>query len=83
MLLVNGKQVRLRGVNRHEHDAKLARVMTEQRMQQDIKLMKAANINAVRTSHYPNVSRWYELCDSAGISVMDEADCETHGLLLS
>jgi len=80
MLLVNGKQVRLRGVNRHEHDPKLARVMTEQRMQQDIKLMKAANINAVRTSHYPNVSRWYELCDSAGIYVMDEADCETHGL---
>ena len=80
MLLVNGRQVRLRGVNRHEHDPKLARVMTEQGMQQDIKLMKAANINAVRTSHYPNVSRWYELCDSAGIYVMDEADCETHGL---
>ena len=49
-------------------------------MQRDIRLMKQANVNAVRTSHYPNVSRWYELCDSAGIYVMDEADCETHGL---
>lgn len=80
MFLVNGKQVRFRGVNRHEHDPYTARVMTEERMQQDIRLMKACNINAVRTSHYPNVPRWYELCDSAGIYVMDEADCETHGL---
>ena len=79
-LLVNGRPVRLRGVNRHEHDALTARVMTEERMQQDIRMMKAANINAVRLSHYPNVPRWYELCDSAGIYVMDEADCETHGL---
>lgn len=78
-LLVNGRQVRLRGVNRHEHDPLLGRVMTEERMQQDIRLMKAANINAVRTSHYPNHPRWYELCDSAGIYVMDEANIETHG----
>lgn len=80
MLLVNGRQVRLRGVNRHEHDPFTAHVMTEERMQQDIRLMKAANVNAVRTSHYPNCPRWYELCDSAGIYVMDEADAETHGL---
>lgn len=79
-LMVNGKPIKLRGVNRHEHDPKLARVMTEEMMQRDIRLMKQANVNAVRTSHYPNVSRWYELCDSAGIYVMDEADCETHGL---
>ena len=79
-LMVNGKPVKLRGVNRHEHDPKLARVMTEEMMQRDIRLMKQANINAVRTSHYPNVPRWYELCDSAGIYVMDEADCESHGL---
>ena len=79
-LMVNGKPIKLRGVNRHEHDPKLARVMTEEMMQRDIHLMKQANINAVRTSHYPNVPRWYELCDSAGIYVMDEADCETHGL---
>ena len=79
-LMVNGKPVKLRGVNRHEHDPRLARVMTEEMMQRDIRLMKQAHVNAVRTSHYPNVPRWYELCDSAGIYVMDEADCETHGL---
>lgn len=49
-------------------------------MLQDILLMKQANVNAVRTSHYPNVSRWYELCDSLGLYVMDEADIEEHGL---
>ena len=49
-------------------------------MLQDILLMKQANVNAVRTSHYPNVTRWYELCDSLGLYVMDEADIETHGL---
>jgi len=79
-LLVNGSPVRFRGVNRHEHDPRTARVMSEERMLQDILLMKQANINAVRTSHYPNVSRWYELCDSLGLYVMDEADIEEHGL---
>ena len=79
-LLVNGVPVRFRGVNRHEHDPRTARVMSEERMLQDILLMKQANINAVRTSHYPNVSRWYELCDSLGLYVMDEADIEEHGL---
>lgn len=78
--LVNGQPVRFRGVNRHEHDPELGRVMTEERMLQDIRLMKQANINAVRTSHYPNVSRWYELCDEYGLYVMDEADIEEHGL---
>lgn len=80
MLLVNGRQVRLRGVNRHEHDPYTARVMTESRMQQDIKLMKEGHVNAVRLAHYPNHPRWYELCDSAGLYVMDEANVETHGL---
>lgn len=79
-LLVNGAPVRFRGVNRHEHDPRTARVMSEERMLQDILLMKQANVNAVRTSHYPNVSRWYELCDSLGLYVMDEADIEEHGL---
>lgn len=79
-LLVSGAPVRFRGVNRHEHDPRTARVMSEERMLQDILLMKQANINAVRTSHYPNVSRWYELCDSLGLYVMDEADIEEHGL---
>lgn len=79
-MLVNGKPVRLRGVNRHEHDPVLGKVMTEESMLNDIKLMKRANINAVRTAHYPNVTRWYELCDSLGLYVMNEADIEQHGL---
>ncbi|MCR4584019.1 MAG: hypothetical protein K5764_10790 [Prevotella sp.] len=79
-LLINGTPVKIRGVNRHEHDPYTARVMTEQRMLQDLRLMKAANINAVRLAHYPNCPRWYELCDSMGMYVMDEANCETHGL---
>mgnify|MGYP000856630389 CR=1 FL=1 len=79
-MLINGKPVRLRGVNRHEHDQVMGKVMTESLMLKDIMLMKQANINAVRTSHYPNVNRWYELCDSLGLYVMDEADIEEHGL---
>ena len=79
-MLINNQPIRFRGVNRHEHDPNLGRVMTEGRMLQDILLMKQANVNAVRTSHYPNVSRWYELCDSLGMYVMDEADIESHGL---
>lgn len=79
-LLVNGIPVRLRGVNRHEMDPLTGHVMTEERMLQDIMLMKQANINAVRTCHYPNTERWYELCDSLGLYVMDEADLEEHGL---
>ncbi|MDD5184952.1 MAG: glycoside hydrolase family 2 TIM barrel-domain containing protein [Paludibacter sp.] len=79
-LLVNGKPIRLRGVNRHEHDPELGKVMTEKLMLKDILLMKQANINAVRTCHYPNVTRWYELCDSLGLYVIDETDIEEHGL---
>ena len=78
--LVNGKQVRLRGVNRHEMDPITGKVMTHERMLQDIMLMKQCNINAVRTCHYPNDPQWYELCDKYGIYVMDEADIEEHGL---
>ncbi len=79
-VLVNGAPIRFRGVNRHEHDPLTARVMTDSLMIKDIKLMKQANINAVRTSHYPNHPRWYELCDSLGMYLMDEADIEEHGL---
>ena len=79
-VLVNGRPIRFRGVNRHEHDPRTARVMTEERMLQDILLMKQANINAVRTAHYPNHPRFYELCDSIGLYVMDEANIEEHGL---
>lgn len=80
LVLVNGRPIRFRGVNRHEHDPYTARVMTEERMLQDVLLMKKANINAVRTAHYPNHPRFYELCDSLGLYVMDEADIEEHGL---
>lgn len=80
MLLVNGKQVRLRGVNRHEMHPTLGKVVTEETMLKDILLMKQGNINAVRTCHYPNHPRWYELCDEYGLYVMDEADIEEHGL---
>lgn len=78
--MVNGKPVRLRGVNRHEHDPNTAKVVSEEMMRKDIVLMKQANINAVRTAHYTNVPRWYELCDEYGLYVMDEADLETHGV---
>ena len=78
--LVNGQQVRFRGVNRHEMDPQAGHVMTEARMLQDALLMKRANINAVRTCHYPNTERWYDICDSIGLYVMDEADIEEHGL---
>ena len=79
-LLINGTPVKIRGVNRHEHDPYTARVMTEERMLQDLRLMKEAHVNAVRLAHYPNCPRWYELCDSMGMYIMDEANCETHGL---
>ncbi len=79
-LLVNGQKVMIKGVNRHEFDPRLGRVMTKESMVRDIVLMKQHNINAVRTSHYPNVPEWYALCDEYGIYVMDEANQETHGL---
>lgn len=79
-VLINGNPIKLRGVNRHEHDPATGRSISYERMVQDIKLMKQANINAVRTSHYPNNVQWYELCDEYGLYVMDEADIEEHGL---
>ena len=78
--LVNGKQVRFRGVNRVEHDPHTAHAISYERMLQDIILMKEANINAVRTAHYPSHPRFYDLCDSLGMYVLDEADCENHGV---
>lgn len=79
-VLVNGNPIRLRGVNRHEHDPATGRSISYERMKQDIILMKQANINAVRTAHYPNNTQWYELCNKYGMYVMDEADIEEHGL---
>ena len=78
-LLINGQQVKLKGVNRHEHDPDTGRVVSEERMVQDIRLMKQFNINCVRLSHYPNHPRWYELCDEYGLYLVDEANVESHG----
>ncbi len=79
-LLINGRPVRLRGVNRHEFDPYTGKVISRESMIRDIVLMKQANINAVRTAHYPNHPMFYELCDSLGLYVMNEANIETHGL---
>lgn len=79
-LLVNGEAISIRGVNRHEHDPHTGKYVTEESMIQDITLMKQFNINAVRTSHYPNNLRWYELCDEYGLYVVDEANIESHGM---
>lgn len=77
-LLINGKRVMIRGVNRHEHDPVTGKKMSLERMLQDIHLLKQFNFNAVRTSHYPNDHRWYDLCDEYGIYVIDEANFEAH-----
>lgn len=79
-LLVNGKPIMIRGVNRHEFGPEDGHAIPAELMETDIRLMKTYNINAVRTSHYPNAPAFYELCDRYGIYVMDEADIETHGL---
>ena len=78
-LLVNGKPILLKGVNRHEHDQYAGHVISHESMLQDIKLFKEYNINAVRNSHYPADPYWYELCDKYGIYMIDEANLESHG----
>ncbi|SEG79517.1 glycoside hydrolase family 2 TIM barrel-domain containing protein [Paenibacillus sp. UNC499MF] len=82
LMLVNGKAIRLRGVNRHDHHPDTGRTVTPETMEQDIRMMKQHNINAVRTAHYPNDPRFYDLCDRYGLYVMDETDLETHGFEL-
>ncbi len=79
-LLVNGQAILLKGVNRHEHNALNGHVVNRQDMIKDIQLMKQFNINAVRTSHYPNDPIWYELCDQYGLYMYDEANVESHGM---
>jgi beta-galactosidase len=80
VILLNGKRLVLRGVDRHEHHPERGRALTEEDMRTEIKLMKQFNFNAVRTSHYPNHPFWYDLCDIYGIYLIDEADIETHGV---
>jgi beta-galactosidase len=77
---VNGVPVLFRGVNRHEHDPDCGHAVTVDSMIQDILLMKRFNINAVRTSHYPDDPRWYDLCDRYGLYLIDEANIESHGV---
>lgn len=78
-LLINGVPILLKGVNRHEHDPVTCHVVSEESMIRDIELMKLNNINAVRTSHYPNDPLWYKLCDKYGLYIIDEANIESHG----
>ena len=78
LLCVNGKPVTIKGVNRHEHNAWTGHVVSREQMENDIRLMKENNINAVRTSHYPDDEYWYELCDRYGLYVWDEANNESH-----
>ena len=79
-LLFNGKQMMLRGVNRHDFDPDYGWAVPKERYHQDLNLMKNANINSIRTSHYPDDPYFYDLCDEYGFYVMDECDLETHGV---
>ncbi len=77
-LLVNGKAVMIKGVDRHEHDDTTGKAISREVMERDIRLMKQFNVNAVRTSHYPNDPYWLDLCDRYGLYVIDEANIEAH-----
>jgi beta-galactosidase len=79
VLYLNGKRLIIRGVNRHDFDPDTGWTLSPERYHEDLRLMKQLNINAIRTSHYPNDPLLYELCDQYGILVLDEADVETHG----
>ncbi len=80
-LMVNGRPVYIRGVNRHEHDPDTFHVISMASMRRDIEMMKRNNVNAVRTSHYPNDPGWYDLADEYGLYVMDEANIESHAYM--
>ena len=77
---LNGAVLKLRGINRHEFDPERGQAITSASILQDLRLIKQANFNAIRTSHYPNDPRFYELCDRLGLLVMDEANVESHGI---
>ena len=80
LLLLNGRRLVLRGVNRHEFHPERGRALTDDDMRREIILMKQLNFNTVRTSHYPAHPRWYDLCDEYGLYIIDEANLETHGV---
>lgn len=80
VLYINNQKVIIKGVNRHDFDPDNGWAIPEERYYQDLYLMKQANINAIRTSHYPNKEKLYEMCDELGFYVMDEADVESHGV---
>lgn len=79
LMLLNGKRIVFKGVNRHEFSCESGRVVSEEELVRDLKLMKKHNINAIRTCHYPNDSKFYRLCDAYGFYVIDETNMETHG----
>lgn len=79
IMTINGKRIVFKGVNRHEFNPRTGRAISKEDMLWDIQTLKRNNMNAVRTSHYPNQSYWYELCDEYGIYVIDEMNLETHG----
>ncbi len=79
-LLLNGQPIYIKGVNRHETDPTTGQTVSRARMEEDIKMLKTFNINAVRMSHYPNDPYFYELCNTYGIYVVDEANLESHGM---
>jgi beta-galactosidase len=79
-LLVNGVPILLKGTNMHEHDEITGHVISEALIMKDIRIMKSNNINAVRTSHYPQQELWYEMCDKYGLYLVDEANIESHGI---
>jgi len=80
LVKINGQLITFRGVNRHDTDPSTGRYVSRETMEKDIKIMKENNINSVRTSHYPNDTYWYYLCDKYGIYVLAEANLESHGL---
>jgi hypothetical protein len=82
-LLVNRRPITIAGVNRHEFDCHNGRAVSEETMMLDASLMKQLNFNAVRLSHYPHHHRWLEICDAAGLYVIDEANIESHGFQLA
>ncbi len=80
-ILLNGKPILIKGVNRHEFDPRTGYAVSRESMEQQVKILKKFNINAVRTAHYPNDPYFYELCDRYGLYVMDEANLESHNFV--